>query len=302
MGSPSPSSPLRYPGGKQCLAPFVGALIEGNGLHACSYAEPYAGGAGLALRLLLDGVVEGVLLNDKCPLVSMFWQVLFQQTEALLQCVADTPVSMEVWRHTREVTQRFRDFEPVDVAFALFFQNRTNFSGVIAGGVIGGKFQTGKYKLDARYPKRRLLALMEKVAALRDRVEVFNMDALDFMRSHVLPLGNKCFTYCDPPYFVKGQGLYLNAYQPQDHQQVASFLLGCPPEVRWMVSYDNVPEIVGMYKAARLFSFDLPYSAHVKRQGKELLALEPGVVLPKAARELVPLVAVGDDCDSACAR
>jgi len=302
MGPSSPSSPLRYPGGKQCLAPFVGALIEGNGLHGCSYAEPYAGGAGLALRLLLDGVVEGVLLNDKCSLVSTFWQVLFGQTEDLLRRVADTPVSMEVWRQTREVTQHYREFEPVDVAFALFFQNRTNFSGVIDGGVIGGKAQGGKYKLDARYPKGRLLALMGKVAALRDQVKVFNMDALNFMRSHVLSLGNKCFTYCDPPYFVKGQGLYLNAYQPQDHQQVASFLLGCPPEVRWMVSYDNVPEIVGMYKAARLFSFDLPYSAHVKRQGKELLALGPGVVLPKDARELVPLVAVGDACDSACAR
>ena len=289
MGTCIPASPLRYPGGKQCLAPFLRALIEGNDMERCVYAEPYAGGAGLALRLLMDGVVGHILLNDKCPMVATFWNVLFRDTEELLRCVNDTPVTMGEWHHTRTVIQHSERHSPAEVAFAFFFQNRTNFSGVIDGGVIGGKAQAGKYKLDARYPKPRLLALIERVATLRDRVQVFNQDALDFMRLAVLPLGLKCFTYCDPPYYVKGKDLYMNAYLRADHERVSCFLQNCPAEMRWMVSYDNVSEIVEIYHHAQLYCFDLPYSAHVKRKGKELLALPSTLNLPEDAISLVGL-------------
>ncbi len=274
MGTCSPASPLRYPGGKQCLSAFVAELIRTNEMTGCTYAEPYAGGAGLALRLLMDGVVGDVLLNDKCPMLTTFWMQLFHNTDALLRKVDETPVTMEEWHRTREITMRPTEFAPLQVAFAFFFQNRTNFSGVINGGVIGGKGQAGQYRLDARYPKARLLPLMERVASLRERVSIFNLDALDFLEREVACRGETVFTYCDPPYFVKGQGLYLNAYRPEDHAEVSNYLHK-QPRMRWIVSYDNVPKIAVLYAQDQLFSFDLPYSAHQKRRGKELMVLSP---------------------------
>lgn len=284
MATSTPASPLRYPGGKQCLAPFVRALIEDNDMKGCIYAEPYAGGAGVALRLLMDGVVSRVILNDKCTMLVAFWRSLFWSTEKLLRMVEDTPVTIETWHNTREITQFPTKFSDEEVAFALFFQNRTNFSGVIDGGVIGGKNQTGKYKLDARYPKARLISLMERVSSFRDNVDVYNLDAITFMKSELLPLGNSCLTYCDPPYYEKGQALYLNAYLPQDHALVADFLQSYSATMSWMVSYDNAPEIVQIYGKSKLFSFDLPYSVRRVRKGKELLALCDSLKIPSSRK------------------
>lgn len=284
MATSTPASPLRYPGGKQCLAPFVRALIEYNDMKGCIYAEPYAGGAGVALRLLMDGIVSRIILNDKCAMLVAFWRSLFWSTDKLLRMVEDTPVTIETWHNTREITQFPTKFSDVEVAFALFFQNRTNFSGVIDGGVIGGKNQTGKYKLDARYPKARLISLMERVSSFRDNVDVYNLDAITFMKSELLPLGNSCLTYCDPPYYEKGQALYLNAYLPKDHALVADFLQSYSATMSWMVSYDNAPEIVQIYDKSKLFSFDLPYSARRVRKGKELLALCDSLKIPSSRK------------------
>lgn len=284
MATSTPASPLRYPGGKQCLAPFVRALIEDNDMKGCIYAEPYAGGAGVALRLLMDGIVSRVILNDKCTMLVAFWRSLFWSTDKLLRMVEDTPVTIETWHNTRVITQFPTKFSDEEVAFALFFQNRTNFSGVIDGGVIGGKNQTGKYKLDARYPKARLISLMERVSSFRDNVDVYNLDAITFMKSELLPLGNSCLTYCDPPYYEKGQALYLNAYLPQDHALVADFLQSYSATMSWMVSYDNAPEIVQIYHKSKLFSFDLPYSVRRVRKGKELLALCDSLKIPSSRK------------------
>ena len=133
---------------------------------------------------------------------------------------------------------------------------------------------------------------MEKVASYRDRVEVCNMDAIAFMGEKLLQLGDSCLTYCDPPYFEKGQALYMNAYNHGDHAAVANFLLEQSRNMRWMVSYDNAPQIVELYNRMPLYSFDLPYSAHRVRRGKELLALCPGLELPPQVEQIMELTAI----------
>lgn len=284
MATSSPASPLRYPGGKQCLAPFVKSLIESNNMRGCMYAEPYAGGAGVALRLLMNGTVSQVLLNDKCAMLAAFWRTLFWNTDELLRRISETPINMDTWRETREISQNPAMFSDEDIAFALFFQNRTNFSGVIDGGVIGGKRQLGKYKLDARYPKTRLIDLIKKLSRYRDKVRIFNLDAITFMRDELLPMNTACLTYCDPPYYEKGQALYLNAYSPNDHAEVSDFLQSYSKKMRWIVSYDNASQIIALYNKSKLFSFDLSYSAHRVRKGKELLAVSKSLVMPDTAR------------------
>ena len=280
MPSSVPSSPLRYPGGKQSLTFFVKALLQQNGLSGCVYAEPYAGGAGLALRLLQEGVVSKVLLNDKCPMVFAFWKSLFEETEALVDLIRRRPVTMEEWQKTREVTSAPHLHSRLEIAYAFFFQNRTNFSGVIQGGVIGGKKQTGKYKIDARYPKERLISLIRSVAEFRDKVEVYSEDAITFVKEQILPYGEEALTYCDPPYYVKGKDLYLNAYRPEDHKVVAAFLKGLYYTNNWLVSYDLTSETCELYSFASPYSFTLPYCANRVRTGSELMAVSANLSLP----------------------
>ena len=42
-------SPLRYPGGKGKLAPFMELMIRKLNLQGGTYIEPFAGGAGIAI-------------------------------------------------------------------------------------------------------------------------------------------------------------------------------------------------------------------------------------------------------------
>lgn len=280
MATAYPASPLRYPGGKQSFAPLVGEIISSNGMKGCTYVEPYAGGAGVAFKLLTAGIVSRVILNDKCPLLTSFWSTVFEDTRNLLALLEKARISLAEWHRTRDVLNNPDRHTRLEIGYSFFFQNRTNFSGVINGGVIGGKSQKGKYKLDARFPKERLMALIEEISSYRDCVEIYNMDAVEFMSQFVYPLRSRTFTYCDPPYFVKGQELYLNAYNQRDHAIVSDFLLRHSRSMRWMVSYDDAPQILQLYKRVPLYHFELPYSAHRVRRGREILALSPKLHLP----------------------
>lgn len=280
MGSFSPSTPLRYPGGKQVLAPFIAEVLRKNEMAGKTYAEPYAGGGGVAMRLLIEGIVSHVILNDKCPLLTTFWRCLLFETEPLVRKIRDTPIDMNEWRLCKHILEAQDCFSPLDVAFSFFFLNRTNFSGIIHGGVIGGKKQTGNFKLDARFPKTRLISLIEQVASFRNHIEIYNNDAVDFLHEVVQPQGKNVFVYCDPPYYIKGKELYLNSYQHNDHEKVANVMTSLT-NVPWIVSYDNNDQIKKLYKQHRLFTFDLQYSANEVRKGKELLVMPKHVKLPR---------------------
>ncbi len=56
-------SPLRYPGGKNKLAKFIASICVQNNING-HYVEPYAGGASVALHLLINGYVKEITIND----------------------------------------------------------------------------------------------------------------------------------------------------------------------------------------------------------------------------------------------
>src|ERR1043165_4723732 len=151
-------SPLRYPGGKGRLAPFVQLLFEQNKLMDGYYVEPYAGGAGVGLSLLLMEYASRIYINDISKPVHAFWKTLLHDTDALCRKIRDKKVTPEEWRRQRNILHNFKDYSPSSVAFATFFLNRTNRSGILhSGGMIGGNDQIGEWKLDARYNKPELI-------------------------------------------------------------------------------------------------------------------------------------------------
>ncbi|MGC3997498.1 MAG: DNA adenine methylase [Anaeromyxobacter sp.] len=157
------------------------------------------------------------------------------------------------------------------LGFATFYLNRCNRSGIIVnGGPIGGKDQRGKWKIDARYNPAELDRRIRKIAAYRDRIALSNLDAIDFLdQVKALPAKEKPFVYLDPPYYAKGQGLYLNYYEPEDHARLATYLKKAA--FPWVLSYDNVPEVRRLYARLRQVPFDLGYSARERRIGSEVL-------------------------------
>jgi DNA adenine methylase len=206
-----------------------------------------------------------------------FWKSVTEHSDELIARVRSTKVTMDEWYAQREIQANKRDASIIDLGFSTFFLNRTNRSGILTAGVIGGKDQTGPWKINARFNKQNLIDRLGRVATYKSRIHVTRLDALAFIarRSASLP-PRRSLVYLDPPYFVKGQKLYLNAYGLKDHAEVAAAVTE-QLNIPWMVSYDDVPEIRGLYASANRMSYVLRYSASSTRKGQELVFTSPGL-------------------------
>lgn len=272
------SSPLRYPGGKSLMTNFFVDLFLGNGLQEIVYAEPYAGGAGAAINLLLNGHVNEIVINDANIGIYSFWNALVNESDKFIQTINAIPVTLAEWYRQREILQK-SDKPSFELGVATFFMSRTNRSGVIFGGAIGGSTEgrqsNAKYKIDCRFNKQDLIQRLKIIAANKRRIKVTNEDALAFLRQ----LDNNVFVYLDPPYYVKGKSLYMNHYTDKDHEGLARFLQN-EAHFNWVLSYDDVPQIRGMYANSELYRFPLKYTVSKKQVGYELLTHSADLVFP----------------------
>lgn len=262
-------SPLRYPGGKAKLAPHMKDIIRKNNLEGCLYVEPYAGGAGVALSLLLEGWASKIHINDADLAVYSFWKTATEHTEDLINFIETVNVSMESWYEQKYILENPSFFTLKELGFASFFLNRTNRSGILKGGVIGGKSQSGNYKLDARFNKKNLIKRIIKIQKHAEKIIVSNDDAALLLQQIKNTQNEKVIVYLDPPYYVKGQGLYRNYYNHDDHIHIRDILLDS--NFNWIVSYDNNDEIKSMYSSFRQIDYTLNYSAQFKSKGKEVI-------------------------------
>ncbi len=278
------ASPLRYPGGKSCLYPLVSQILKANRLERKRYAEPFAGGCGLALSLLYEGHVSDIHINDVDASIWAFWHSVLDHTEDLTYKIRKTPITIEEWQRQRKIHLAQDISDPVELGFSTFFLNRTNRSGIIeAAGVIGGQDQSGHYKMDCRFNRDDLEKRVRRVAKYRNLIHLTRRDALDFIKEVDTHLPPSTFLCVDPPYFHKGQGLYTSFYDPKDHAVLASAILRS--EKPWIVTYDNVDTIGHLYRSRRQYEFDINYSVQEKRKGTELLIASKGLRMPVQVRD-----------------
>ena len=283
------ATPLRYPGGKSALTDFLARVARVGGFRDGYYAEPYCGGAGAAIGLLLREVVSDIFLNDIDHSIYSFWQSVLLHADELCERVERTELTVDEWRHQRERWQNSSTHSVVDAGFACLFLNRVNRSGVLRAGLIGGKAQAGPWKMDARFNRKDLIEKIKKIARYRNRIHVSMLDAEAFLETTVAKLSHPALVYLDPPYFVKGQCLYKNHYQPEDHQRLAAYLRGGALS-HWLVSYDAAPEIDELYGGLRRLSYSLSYSASQRYAGNEIAFFSPDLKLPE---EIDPFLGSG---------
>jgi DNA adenine methylase len=268
------SSPLRYPGGKEDLAIIVEKIIDQNSLNKIEYAEPYSGGAGLALHLLFDGYVSHIYLNDINSSIFAFWTSIINDTDLFCRNIRDTPVTVDEWMRQSEVINNPEKHSTTELGFAAFFLNRTNYSGIMEGGIIGGKDQNGKYKMDCRFKKESLIERITRVAARKKDITITGLDACDFIRTKINLNTNQCLSFLDPPYYQKGPKLYYNSYKPEDHVSLSN-MVKIELKTPWIVTYDDVPEINAMYSEFPTINYEINYSAAEKRKGREVMYCSP---------------------------
>ena len=280
-------SPLRYPGGKASFAKFLSQIIQENGLRDCDYFEPFAGGAGAALTLLSEGMISRLYLNDLDPSIFTFWWVIREDPDCFAEKIMSVPVNIQEWKKQSQIFQT-GNIKSFELGFATFYLNRCNRSGILRGaGPIGGFSQAGKWKLDARFNKKSLAERVQSIARYRDRIEIENLSAVDFLKrqwqnNNAL---RKSFAYLDPPYFINGNRLYYNGLREyQDHVQLADYVQE-KSSLSWAISYDNGEHISRFFQEHRCntTSISLRYSLQVGRTGQEVLITPHHLRIPKTA-------------------
>ena len=252
------------------------------------YVEPYAGGASLALSLLLGEYASTIHINDLSRPVFAFWHSVLNETDALCRRIDNAQVTMDEWQRQRAVYGSRECVSLRELGFATFFLNRANRSGIISGGVIGGKRQTGAWSIDARFNKGELIQRIRRIARYKNRIHLYHMDGLDFTIQVVPQIAPNAFVFYDPPYIEKGKDLYLNDYDLADHRKLAARVVQL--EQPWVATYDyEAATRHRLYQGCRRLSFELSYRAQGRHCAREVMFLADCLRLPPAWRPGVTL-------------
>lgn len=271
-------SPLRYPGGKGKLEPFMELLIKQTGHFGGTYVEPFAGGAGIALELLEKEIVNEIVINDLDKGIYSFWRAILTETNRFIDDIRNVELTVNEWNRQRQVIDDCRRYS-YELGFATFYMNRTNRSGIIKGGVIGGVEQAGTWKMNARFNREGLIERIAKIAEKKSRIHLYNKDVSSFVLNYLPRYQQNAFVYFDPPYFEKGKQLYLNFFSYNDHVRIERMIdnhVNCD----WVITYDDVQEIADIYQNHILRRIDLNYSAAVKRKASEIIVFRHPDMIP----------------------
>lgn len=271
-------SPLRYPGGKGKITPLIQLLIkQQNNIN--TYIEPFAGGAGVAIELLENNIVERIVINDFDKRIASFWKAVLENPERFVYQIMNVPLTMDEWNRQRDICWNQANGYSFELGFATFYMNRTNRSGIIKGGVIGGKEQAGNWRLDARFNREKLARRVERIAERKKDICVYSQEIGTFLKRYISKYEENAFVYFDPPYFDKGKQLYMNYFQFDDHVRIKDAIKE-KVKSSWVITYDDSADILKIYDGYSVRKFDLNYSAANVRRASELIIFKNRELIP----------------------
>lgn len=273
-------SPLRYPGGKNKLSAFIAKICTDNNING-HYVEPYSGGASVALFLLLEGFVNKITINDKDRSIYAFWYCVLNQTKQLCNLIENAELTVEEWRKQKEIQNNKKTADLLELGFSTFYMNRTNRSGIINAGIMGGMKQNGNYLMDCRFNKTELIDRIKKIAKKKKSIRLYKKDAIKLIdKIQQEATDENIVFYFDPPYYLKASTLYMNHYKDNSHLIVSDKIKSIA-NIKWIVSYDNVPEIQDLYSDCSKKEYSFKHTAYNSRVGQEILFFSPTLKQPK---------------------
>ncbi|MBU5363447.1 DNA adenine methylase [Enterococcus raffinosus] len=265
---------LRYPGGKNKVYNYVKHLISETG--SSTYIEPFCGGAAIAFKLLIKGDVKKIIINDFDKSIYALWYSVLNHPEELCTLISNAQFNMDEWYLQKDIQRNKNDSDLLSLGFSTLYLNRTNRSGIINAGVIGGKNQTGSYLMDCRFNKDDLIEKIKLISSKRSSIKLYNKDALHFIRQNISRTSDS-LTFFDPPYYIKGKALYTNFYEHIDHVELSNTIKNTLNNKNWILTYDFTPEIKEMYKEYEHFVYHLNYSLANTGKGKEYIFLSNSI-------------------------
>lgn len=266
-------TPLRYPGGKTWILPYVKQFLKYHNINLGTIIEPFAGSASVSIGLLSSGIVDRAVLCEKDPLITSFWRSVLYRNEDFIDSVKGLQISMETWYDFKKYLEKDaqQKYDEIDLGVAFLFYNRVNYSGIIKAGPIGGKNQSSKYKIQCRFNIDRIVKKLRGLSTFADNIEVVSSDGIDYLQNYSFSgLDNETFVYVDPPYYKAGKVLYRNYFKDEEHIKLSNIVTKI--EDPWLVSYDESEFIAHLYETSKFQYVYTDYQAGNLRRGiRELL-------------------------------
>lgn len=270
---PVTKSPLRYPGGKSQLFKFIENIFVINNFDNIIYCEPFSGGFGVGLELLHSNMVNSLIINDYDIGIYSIWYAILNDSDKFCRLINDTQINIQEWNKQKIIYENNKNnnYYSLELAFSTFFLNRTNISGIISGGPIGGKHQDKKYLLDCRFNKKKLLEKIDFINSNRNRIELYNLEANELINKIIKSIPpSEIFLFFDPPYYNQGKNLYLNFFKHNDHVNLSKNIKKLE-EYSWILTYDNSNEIKDIFSTYNKLEYKIQYSVNKVRKEKELM-------------------------------
>ena len=255
-------TPFRYPGSKNKLLPVLMELIEPLVQDDQKFVDVFVGGGSVLLEVANTFPKAELYANDKDYWMYCFWKIVagtdVNKLNDLLALIETNP-TLDLFYKLREEDTK----DELRCAYKAIFFNRTTFSGIFYSGPIGGKEQKSKYTVDCRYNAKKLKSkILACNKLLAGRTQVSNDDFANYE-----PLNKQNYTaYLDPPYYVKGNVLYIEHMKPAEHENLSKILSA---RGNWVLSYDDCPEIRALYSSKRIFDLAARYCITGKKDNWE---------------------------------
>ncbi len=269
-------SPFRYPGGKTWLVPRIRQWLSSLNPRPRELAEPFAGGAIVALSALYENRVRKVTLVEKDEDVAAVWNVMLYGDGLRL---ASEILHFDL---TPESVKKVLSTQPNDEferAFSTIVRNRVQHGGILAPGASLLKQGENGKGIRSRWYPNTLRKRIEAIVYNQEDISFLKGDGIEFIRYNAHRQDTAFFI--DPPYTVAGRRLYR--YSEIDHRE----LFRVTKRVRgdFLMTYDNAQEIQDM---ASEFGFETALVA-MKNTHHEIME---ELLIGKNLRWLTPEVSV----------
>ena len=223
------NSPFRYAGGKFYARKLI---LEHVPPHS-HYLEPFAGGASI---FFAKPKVAVNWLNDVDEDVINCYTVIRDRPHDLIEGLEGEQASKE--RH-HYYKNEYTPTNELEQAIRWYYLNRTSYSGIM--NMQNCYWGYGdKYSMRPENWPRNILRTSAKLQGVR-------LTSWDFEEA-IANTPDGAFLFIDPPYFNADQDkFYARAFRRADHFRLCSLLQQHRHRIKFLLTYDNSPEIREMY-------------------------------------------------------
>jgi DNA adenine methylase len=225
-------SPFRFAGGKFYARDLI---LEHVPKHTC-YCEPLCGGASI---FFAKPKVKRNILNDIDEELINCFLTIRDKPQELIEFLKEYPATKECHAFFKNTFSPSDNFER---AVRWFYLNRTSYSGIMKMENCYWGYGD-KYSMRPENWGRNILKTSEKLQG----IEILNEDFEILIKK----LPKNTFLFIDPPYFNRDQDkFYSHSFTKEDHTRLMKILKKNSKKLKFLITYDNTPEIHEIYSWA----------------------------------------------------